>query len=270
MKPKNWLPKKMARIMLAGLVPFACCVNTVSAQEENTWEHEIAIYGWFAGIDGTVQYPGGPGSGADFSYETSDILKNLEMVLMGGVESKYNRWSILADIVYMDVGGDANQTFNVGPGSGAPVTGSVNLDLSSWILTGAVGYEVIHSEHGTLSLLGGVRYATVDVDTSLGFNGPLPVAHPPQNVSDSEGVLDGIVGIRGRIQLNENWYIPYHADIGTGGSDLTWQLFAGVGYRFDWGDIRFGYRHLDYDLDDNNLMQEMVLSGPVLGVGFRF
>lgn len=268
MKPSDWLPGKIVCMIMTGLLPFSCYVNAVSAEDKDTWVHEIAIYGWFAGIDGTVQYPGGPGSGADFSYDTSDILSNLEMILMGGVESKYNRWSVIADIVYMDVGDDANQTFNVG--AGAPVTGSVNLDLSSWILTGAVGYEVIHSEQGTLSLLGGVRYATVDVDTSIGFSGPLPVSHPPQSVSESEGVLDGIVGIRGRIQLNENWYFPYHADIGTGGSDLTWQLFAGVGYRFSWGDIRFGYRHLDYELDDSNVMQEMVLSGPVLGIGFRF
>ncbi|WP_319550302.1 hypothetical protein [Desulfogranum marinum] len=268
MRPFGWLPGKTACAILASLLPFACCVNNASAADTDTWVHEVGIYGWFAGIDGTVHYPGGPGSGADFSYEASDILENLEMILMAGVESKYNRWSIIADIVYMDVGDDTNQTFYTG--SGEPVTGSVNLDLSSWILTGAAGYAVVNGEQGSLSLIGGVRYLTVDVDTSLGFNGPLPVSHPPNSVSESEGVLDGIVGIRGRIQLNENWYIPYHADIGAGGSDLTWQLFAGVGYRFSWGDIRFGYRHLDYDLDDSNVMQEMILSGPVLGVGFRF
>jgi len=50
----------------------------------------------------------------------------------------------------------------------------------------------------------------------------------------------------------------------------TWQLFAAIGYRFSWGDIRMGYRHLSYEMDDEFLMQDMDLSGPVLGVGFRF
>jgi hypothetical protein len=41
--------------------------------------------------------------------------------------------------------------------------------------------------------------------------------------------------------LNEHWYLPYYADIGTGDSDLTWQLFGGIGYMFNWGDIKLGY-----------------------------
>lgn len=245
-------------------------VHTACGTEPNTWEHEIGIYGWFAGIDGSVKYPGGPGSGADFSYDADDILENLEMIFMGSWESKYNRWSIIADIVYMDVGDSATQTFNVGSGSGATAAGSVDLDLSSWILSGAVGYEVVQSEQGSLSLLGGVRYTTVDVDSSMSFTGPSPVTRSPASISESEGVLDGIVGIRGRVQLTENWYLPYHADIGAGGSDFTWQLFAGVGYRFSWGDIRFGYRHLSYEFDDDKVMQDMTMSGPVIGIGFRF
>jgi hypothetical protein len=44
--------------------------------------------------------------------------------------------------------------------------------------------------------------------------------------------------MRGYFMLGDNWYIPYYADIGTGGSDLTWQLFGAIGYRFSWGDIR--------------------------------
>jgi hypothetical protein len=57
-------------------------------------------------------------------------------------------------------------------------------------------------------------------------------------VSGSEGLLDGIIGMRGYFMLGDNWSIPYYADIGTGGSDLTWQLFGAIGYRFSWGDIR--------------------------------
>ena len=26
--------------------------------------------------------------------------------------------------------------------------------------------------------------------------------------------------------------VPYYADLGAGDSDLTWQLFGGIGYRF--------------------------------------
>ena len=228
---------------------FFCCVSSAAAQDADPWQHELTIYGWYAGIDGAVQLPGPFGAGTDITVDASDILDNLEMVFMGNWQSKYNKWSIIADVVYMDVGGSAN---------------GVELDLASWVLNGGIGYDVVQADRGTLTLGGGVRYLTLDVDVKAGFQGP------GVEKSDSEGLLDGVIGVSGTINFNENWYLPYHADIGTGSSDLTWQLFAGIGYRFSWGDIRLGYRHLSYDLGDDKVMQDLELSGPILGVGFRF
>lgn len=249
---------------------FFCGANAASAQEADSWQHELTVYGWFAGLDGTVHYPGGPGSGADISFDTSDIIENLKMVLMGGYKARYNRWSIIADLVYMDVGDSANKAVTVGSTPGIPANASIDMDLSSWVLNGGVGYDVVQTDQGTLAIVGGVRYMTVDVDVKMGIQGPLPTGRPPTELSDSEGVLDAIIGVSGSFKLNENWYLPFHADIGAGGSDLTWQLFAAIGYRFDWGDIRLGYRVLSYDLGDDQLMEDLQLSGPVLGVGFQF
>jgi hypothetical protein len=39
-------------------------------------------------------------------------------------------------------------------------------------------------------------------------------------------------------------HVAYYTDIGAGQSDFTWQAFAGVGYRFAWGDALTGCRHL--------------------------
>ncbi|MGA7276436.1 MAG: hypothetical protein WBW79_00720, partial [Desulfocapsaceae bacterium] len=110
-----------------------------------------------------------------------------------------------------------------------------------------------------------VRYLNLDVTVNRAFDG-YSVA---QN-SDSADLLDGIVGIRGNVKLSDNWYLPYYADIGTGGSEFSYQLFAAIGYRFSWGDIRLGYRHLQFEMDDDEIMQDLQISGPVLGVGFRF
>ena len=69
---------------------------------------------------------------------------------------------------------------------------------------------------------------------------------------------------------NQSWYFPYYADIGAGDSEITWQLYAGVGYAFKWGDIKLGYRHLHYDQGKDKLIQDMKFKGPLLGVSFRF
>ncbi len=64
--------------------------------------------------------------------------------------------------------------------------------------------------------------------------------------------------------------MPYYADIGTGDSELTYQLFAGVGYKYDWGDIKLGYRYIGYEMDDNMIIDNLDLSGAVLGVSLKF
>jgi len=66
--------------------------------------------------------------------------------------------------------------------------------------------------------------------------------------------------------LNENWYLPYYVDIGAGDSDLSWQLFGGIGYQFNWGNIKLGYRYLKYDQDDDEFLQDFEFYGPILGV----
>ncbi len=172
-------------------------------------------------------------------------------------------------MIYMDVSAEDNQTLTVKP-QGVPVNASVNLDLASWVLHGAAGYEVVQSDRGTLAVVGGVRYLTVDADVTLGLSGSLGIVQRSPEQSGSVAVLDGIVGLRGAVKLNKNWYLPYFVDIGTGGSDLTWQALFGVGYRFGWGDVKFAYRYIGYEFGDDSVLQDMSLSGPVLGVSFRF
>ena len=240
-----------------------CWTNPAAAQDTDSWQHELTIYGWYSGIDGEVQFPGPLGGGSDFTVDASDIISDLKMIFMGGWQSKKGKWSFIGDVVYMDVGDSVDQTVTSG-GSGVPLNASLDLDMKTWLLNGGIGYDVVQTEEASLAVVGGIRYMTLDVDIKAGLQGRTT------EQSGSDGLLDGIVGVSGAFNFNENWFLPYHADIGAGGSELTWQLFAAIGYRFGWGDIRLGYRHLVYELDDDYIMQDMVLSGPVLGIGFRF
>jgi hypothetical protein len=243
-----------------------CFVNNAAAQEADKWQSEITIYGWLPSIDGELKY-NVPGSGNSASVDASDILDDLNFVFMGTYEGRYNKWSFGADIIYMDVSGSKSTTVNVGPGpgSGVPVSVSAGLGLKTWVFTGVGGYDVVQTDKTRLALIGGVRYLKLDADMNQTGSNLLP-----PSLSGSEDFWDGIVGVKGGIMLNEKWYIPYYADIGAGGSNLTWQLYAAIGYMFNWGDIRLGYRYLEYDQDDDKVVQDLKLYGPVLGIGFRF
>jgi hypothetical protein len=114
------------------------------------------------------------------------------------------------------------------------------------------------------------RYFDLSTDLLFNFNpgGPGPGITLP--ASTSGDIWDGIVGLKGSVNLSKRWFVPYYADIGTGDSDLTWQAMAGISYRAaHWADIALTYRHLEWDLG-SQLVDDLSFSGPMLGVIFRF
>lgn len=244
MKTFGFIPKASCIAGILGLLLF-CSTNFAAAEDSNSWQHELSIYGWYAGIGGTVDVVDALGSGQDYSVDASDIIENLEMIFMGGWVSKKDKLSIIADVVYMDVGDSSN---------------NVEFDLASWVVNTGVGYDLVQNESVNLAVVGGVRYMSVEPTVKV----------RGLKTSQSDDILDGLVGLRGTVNFTKNWFLPFYADIGTGGSDLSYQLFTGLGYRFGWGDIRLGYRYLKFEMDDDALMKDLDMSGPVLGVGFRF
>ena len=150
-----------------------------------------------------------------------------------------------------------------------PLSVHAGLSLKTFVFTGIVGYDLVQTDKARTAVIGGLRYLTLDADTSLDINGPLPPNPPPSYLSESVSLWDAIIGVKGTFMLNEHWYLPYYADIGTGDSKMTWQLYGAIGYKFHWGDIRLGYRYLEYDSDDK-FLEDLKLYGPLLGIGFRF
>lgn len=79
-----------------------------------------------------------------------------------------------------------------------------------------------------------------------------------------------MIGVKGNVDLNKQWYVPYYLDVGTGQSDFTWQALAGLGYRFHWGDVSLSYRHIGWQFGSNKRIDRLNLSGPLLAATFRF
>jgi hypothetical protein len=115
-----------------------------------------------------------------------------------------------------------------------------------------------------LDLLAGARYFNLDVDLEADVGGR------KVKDSDSEDVLDGIIGAQVLIDLSERWYLSCYGDVGAGDSKLTWQAWPGIGYRLEKVDVVAGYRHLEWETDDGDTIDDLNFSGPMLGVQFRF
>ena len=244
-------------------------VNTSAAKSTtdtaDKWQYEFTIYGWLPSLDGTLKYDVPPDDGDNVSLDVSDLLDSLNFVFMGNFVAHKNKLSYAADLIYMDVSNSKSTNITIGPGEGLPVGVHAGLGLKTWVVTGHVGYDVMQKDKSRMAVLGGVRYLDLSADLNYTIG-----ARPTTFLSESEDFWDVIVGIKGGIMLNEKWYIPYYADIGTGQSQFTWQLYAGIGYKFSWGDIKLAYRYLEYDQDDDKLLQDLKLYGPQIGIGFRF
>jgi len=68
--------------------------------------------------------------------------------------------------------------------------------------------------------------------------------------------------------------MPFYFDIGTGDTDVTWQAYAGIGYKYENFDLLAGYRQSDWTFEDGNpgaqVFNDLSFSGPVIGANFRF
>jgi len=234
---------KIILLVVSFFVLFAVAPGSVIAQEAD-WEFGVEIYLWGASVGGET------GSGSDLNVDFEDLVEDLNLGFMGVFGAQKGKWSFLADVIYLDVEGDTT----VGPGV------KLDLELTGWVVTPAVGYNLVETERGRLDILGGARYLYLDTDLRLGSD----------SFPDSGSFWDGIVGVRGAVNLTEKWYLPYYLDIGTGESDLTWQALGGVGYKFNKFDVVVAYRYLYWDFKDGDQLDDLNFHGPYVGFKFVF
>jgi hypothetical protein len=246
------------------LAAAAAPANATGQPASDAWQFDATAYLWAAGIDSETA------GGAEVSVSSDTLLDNLHMAFMGTLEARRGPWSALADVIYLNAGVRDGGTVPVrlGSGPGVPVDVSATVETRGWVLQALGGYTLWQTPKASLDLVAGVRYLELRLDFGL----RLAVdAYRLSRAWDTSSVLwDGVIGVRGHVDLNPSWYVPYHLDAGTGDSDLTWQASLGLGHRFDWGDVTLAYRHIAWDPGPGSPIAHIDFSGPLLAARFRF
>ncbi len=141
-----------------------------------------------------------------------------------------------------------------------------------WTVAGE--YRIASDQGLVLDALAGARYMGLKPTLTWTFNGDigsLPVGGRRDGGESIEQYnWDGIVGVKGTYAFGgeREWKIPFYADIGTGQSQLTYQLAGGIGYSFKWGDVLAMWRYLDYNFKSDAKIEDLNFNGPMLGVRF--
>ena len=253
--------------------------------DANGWRFAIGPYLWLPNVSGALRFSGSSSTGGgrlDVGTGPDSYLQNLQFLLMLQAEASKGNWTILADAAYLDFSHQETTVNAVGAGNGAAVGIPRNVETGAGSslrggLFGLAGaYTALHVPWGTIEPLGGLRYlnlsASANWTLSATFTGQGATLAREGSLSQTANIVDGIIGVRGRIRLGDSdrWYLPYYFDVGTGSSRYTVQASGGAAYAAKWGDVQLTYRYLTYQLGDNDLVQKLTLKGPMLSAVFRF
>lgn len=238
------------------------------AAERPNWALQITPYMWAAGLDGDISpFRRAPTIGVEKSF--SDVLDDLNFGGFINVWGRYDRFVVSGDVMYVNT--TDSEAFGPLPPlplpipPGAVVTGSV--DTKQFMATLQGGYRILDTPDFTFDALGGVRFWHISNDVTVSALGM------SRSYGESFGWVDPLIGARAFLRLTEKLSLQAQADIGGfgAGSDLTWSALATVNFSLtDHLAVAAGYKVLDVDYRHDGHVYDTRLSGPVLGVTYRF
>jgi hypothetical protein len=80
---------------------FSTSVYNTCTFAQSDWEFDAALYGWFAGMEGTI---GVATVDEQFEVEVSDLLPNLKFTAGGHFEARNPNLSFIADVFFVGLG----------------------------------------------------------------------------------------------------------------------------------------------------------------------
>lgn len=228
-----------------------------SAESVEGWTFSVAPYFWMAGLSGDTSQFGLPNVNIDADF--GDILGNLDFAFMAAGEARYDRFSIIGDVIYTKLSANGETPLGIL---------ATDVDVASESFSGllGVGYALLDGPDGHLDVVGGVKVWSVE--TTLSFNGGLLGG---VERSDSATWLDGMAGLRGKYSFTPEVYLTGWGLVGGGGADLDWDVAVGIGYDLnDRISAIAGYRALGVDYSDDGFVFDAVQQGPILGLAVKF
>lgn len=154
------------------------------------------------------------------------------------------------------------------PQVGSGFRTKLDAKLTGRVWTLADGYTHWGNDKANVDGLLGFRLPDLTSENELTRTGPRG-RELPRAFDTSITNWDAVVGVRGRVDLDDRCFVPCCIDVGAGDSGLTSTGCTGIGYAFDWGELTLTCRCLHYDMPDHMELEDATFRGPALGANFR-
>jgi hypothetical protein len=253
------MPALRPCLLLAALLAAAAPASAAEESQQEGWSFSFTPYFWATWMDATLTTPSG--IQLETATDLSELIDSLNFALQGAGEVRYDRFSFVLDLTY------ANLTSRQDTPQGVLFSEAV-IDTTEWIVNGVAGYRFYRDRVGYIDAMAGVRLFIVDNDIEL-----KPGVLPKQEFDSKSTTVSPILGMRGHIDIADGFGVSGYFDVGGFGlgANFTWQALATIDYEmWDNAYLRAGYRHLGISYDDNGSSTTMNMSGPIVGVTFRF
>ncbi len=221
------------------------------------WQFSLGIYAPLMGLEGDIGIAG-LSAAVDIPFE--DILENLDAGASLAFEGRYGKWSLTGDFIWLKLSDSFHPAFN----------SRLNFRQEQIAASLVLGYALFDNGCTTLDLLAGGALTHINADLELLTPG-LPVT--VRRASGSRTWIDPFIGLRLRHQISDRWTLWFRGEYGGFGvsSDEYWQAIAGISYRIgEHTSLALAYRIIAVDYDRGNFQYDTEMSGPNLGLVFRF
>jgi opacity protein-like surface antigen len=269
-----------ARAQVANLPP--------TQQSSAGWTFAITPYSWLPTISTTYSLTGPQGVTVTNTISSGivDYLSKINFILMLGGEARYDRFTVMTDLVYTNASITTSDShfsrLNIGPSTieiprAVQVDTGTRLAATVWSLAG--GYTLLQGDWGNLDAVAGLRILFMSATTNYQLAADILLPDQTVGLSRSGGLSlgiskpEGVGGVTGRINIpNSKFYLPFYFDAGGGSVPFTWQVYAGVAWQpADWVDVSAGYRRLSFQGGSKTHgFEDLRLSGVLLAGNFHF
>ncbi len=250
----NAAPDAQTQPVADATQPAAQPDTSPAAPAPKKWQFATLGYGWFAGAHGETDVIGPLAPiGLDLPFLT--ILKGLKFAFMGAAEAKHDRFTILGDLMFV----------NLGDSKGIDIRNrdflDAKLNSKTTLVTLLGGYQLVDDPAAKLDLLAGGRVNLFD--TTLELTGPERSAEGRVK----QTWFDPLIGMRMIYPLKGRFSLSLYGDIGGFGigSDLTWQAFGAVDYQINHRmSIGAGWRHYKVKYRKGDFLYDVYQTGPII------
>ena len=238
-----------------------------NAETTKDWEWSFTPYLWGPSVSLDVEVANDPVIAADASLK--ELLDKTDFVGSFHFEGQCEHAGFLVDMTFFDLGAD--QTTAARP----PLPGGTQttVDLNIALYEAAGFYRPGGWARGFDLLLGARMY---DYSSRLDATIPAPI-NATRTWSTDRNLIDGFAGVRFLTPIGKRWDFVVRGDVGTGGTDLSWNAAGSFGVRLgktDLFNLRLGWRHMHLEVKNDDapveIESETTLTGPFFAFAMKF